>query len=254
MGTVLASGEALEVRMWDDAPVDGSLPEPAWLAPLAQLLGRAGGPGAARALRDRFGSLAALRGAPPGALARVRGVGPEGERRLRAALELAWAEEQRPPPRVLGPEDALAVLRPLLQGLERERLVGLYLGARGQVLARRVLSEGSPTATVVDVACALRPAVQLGAPGVILGHNHPSGDPSPSAQDVEVTLRLAQGAQVLGLRLFDHLILGGAQWVSLAQRGLLAGWPGRLSPGAPRAAGVVAAPGSFDAGETRASI
>lgn len=204
-----------------------TLSEPALqpeLGLLAEVLGPPRGLEAARALLREFGGLAALACAPAGALARVPGVGPLGARRVAAACALARRTRGPGPAWVRSAEDAAAVLGPLLAELDHERLVGVYLSRPGRVLGVRVLGVGSLDALAIEVPGVLRPAVQLGATGVVLGHNHPSGDPTPSAADVRATLELARAAQVLRLRVLDHLVLADGGWRSLAVEGLLPLW------------------------------
>lgn len=91
-------------------------------------------------------------------------------------------------------------------------------------MAHRRLTHGSDAFTVVEPRQVFRYAVGLGASAVILAHNHPSGDPTPSAQDREVTTRVARAGALLGLPLLDHLVAGDGAWVSLAAEGLLPTW------------------------------
>ncbi len=172
-----------------------------------------------------FGSLAALADAPLGAVAAVPGVGPCRAIRLQAAPHAGIRAVRRAQPATDGPVDspaaALDRLRPRLQGLLHEELHALYLDRRSQVRALRRLTSGSDAATVVDVRQVLGPALMLGASGIIVAHNHPSGDPRPSPQDIAVTRRLAEGAAALDLRLHDHIIVAGDRYTSFAEEDLL---------------------------------
>lgn len=97
-----------------------------------------------------------------------------------------------------------------------------YLDARQRFLEERVIFRGSLARASVEPRPILRHALELGAPFVLIWHSHPSGDPAPSPEDLEVTKRIADAGALLGVELVDHLILGGAgAWVSLAQRCLL---------------------------------
>jgi len=89
------------------------------------------------------------------------------------------------------------------------------------VLHLRRLTVGNDALTIVDPRQVLRPAVQLSASSVVVAHNHPSGDPTPSREDLEVTARLAHAARIVGVRLLDHLVLGAGRFVSLAEQGQL---------------------------------
>jgi DNA repair protein RadC len=158
-------------------------------------------------------------------LPHTRGVGERGRARLAAASELyrranyrAMAGKGAP---ITSPEDAVEILRAMALG-DAEQLVAVYLDRRHRVLATRRLSIGSDAFTVVDPRAVYRPAIQLGAAGVIMAHNHPSGDSSPSSQDKEVTRRVKEAGRVLGVPLLDHMVVvrgGDGGWTSLAELG-----------------------------------
>ena len=97
----------------------------------------------------------------------------------------------------------------------------MFLDRRRRPLAIRCLTRGSDGFTVVDPRQILRVAVELGATGIILAHNHPSGGPTPSEHDRTVTRRVARAGDLLGVRLLDHLIVGHEGYRSLAEEGLL---------------------------------
>lgn len=148
-------------------------------------------------------------------------------RRVRAAFAVAEAglrPSPAQPPAISGPNDAWGWFHPHMRGLAVEEVHALYLNRRNHVLGRRMISRGSDGFAVVDARMVLRPAVEMGAHGVVLAHNHPSGDPSPSRQDREVTVRLNLACRTLGLRLLDHLILAGDQYTSFAEEGTLSNY------------------------------
>jgi DNA repair protein RadC len=128
----------------------------------------------------------------------------------------------RPTTTVLDAATAADVLRPLIAGHPIEYLAAVYLDRRQRVLSAEVLSIGGHGYTVLDPKVILRRALALSAHAVILGHNHPSGDPEPSQEDLRSTRTLRTAADALGVVLADHIVLGdGAAFVSLAARGLL---------------------------------
>ncbi len=195
---------------------------------VALVLGTGAGGRSARTiasdLLDRFGGVGGLAGASPGALAAVRGVGPARATRLHAGLALGQrvrtdARVDMAP--VDGPTAAARWFLPALDGLPQEELHALYLDLRCRPLTYRRLSTGSDRLTVFDPRHILRPAVELGAASVIVAHNHPSGDPSPSPEDLRATRALATSCDVLGVRLADHLVVGGGRWESLRERGAI---------------------------------
>ena len=101
-----------------------------------------------------------------------------------------------------------------------------YVGAtvnldrRLRPICRRQLTVGNDAHTVVDARQILKIAVEVGASALVLAHNHPSGDPEPSFEDVQVTIAVAAAAEVIGVSFLDHLVVGGGRWVSLAARGI----------------------------------
>lgn len=144
----------------------------------------------------------------------------------------AWLAAE-PPARfkVDGPAAALAALLPLLtdgegRPLEVEHFAVLALGPRGGIIDAAMLTRGSARATVVDPAQVYRWALtraRLPA-GIVVGHNHPSGDPSPSSQDIDTTRRLAAAGRTVGVALHDHIVVGEAgRFTSLAEQGYLSG-------------------------------
>lgn len=127
----------------------------------------------------------------------------------------------RPTAAVTVPEHAAAIVRPYLAGREEEALVCVALDRRRRVVDVAVLTVGSAGYTIVDPAQVYRWALTRKRPvnAIILAHNHPSGDPTPSTQDVDVTARVASAGRTLGVPLLDHLVVTDTDHVSLAERG-----------------------------------
>jgi DNA repair protein RadC len=189
--------------------------------------GHAGGDvlGVARALLQAgAGSLRRLAARPPAELERVTGVGPAKAARLMAALELGsrLAREQRPPvSRIRTPEDVLQIVSPALRDLAAEEFHVLALDTQSQVLRDVTVTRGLLDSSLVHPREVFRAALAEAAAGVILVHNHPSGDPTPSAEDRAVTRQLVAAGQLLDLPVYDHVIVAGDRWVSFAQAGML---------------------------------
>src|SRR5262249_6954089 len=158
---------------------------------------------------------------------------PQRDRRtlmVRYRLKLAtWTvvrEPGQPSPRILGsPEAAAALARDLATAHDddRERVWVVLLNARNHYLMHAEISTGTQSATLVHPREVLGPALREGAASLILIHNHPSGDPTPSREDLRLTRQLADGARLLDLNLHDHVIIGSGTgaWESLAERGLI---------------------------------
>ena len=121
-------------------------------------------------------------------------------------------------PIVTSPEAAAALLLPLLEGADRERCVALLLDTRHRLIETRTVSIGSIDHTFMSPREVVRDALLANASAVVLGHNHPSGDPEPSVDDEAVTRRIDAAGEQLGVRLLDHLVIGDG-WTSLARRG-----------------------------------
>ncbi|MBA2528475.1 MAG: JAB domain-containing protein [Euzebyales bacterium] len=119
------------------------------------------------------------------------------------------------------PEDALAVVAPLLVGRDREHCLLVSLDVKHRLLAVATVSIGSVDHTFMGPREVFREALLAGASAVFIAHNHPSGDPTPSADDRQVTRRLASAGSTVGVELLDHLVVGDPDWVSLARTGVL---------------------------------
>lgn len=118
------------------------------------------------------------------------------------------------------PETALTVVRPLLVGHDRERGVLVALDTRHRVIATAIVSIGTAANTFLAPREVFRDALLLGASAIVVAHNHPSGDASPSDDDRRITRRLARAGDTLGIDLLDHVIVGDPDWISLARDGV----------------------------------
>lgn len=168
---------------------------------------------------------------PDGSLARlsfkelrkIRGIGPAKACQLMAAIELIrrWLEpDDGSRPMVESPRDAADQV-PELRRAKKEHFVALYLNARHQLLAKETVSVGTLTANLVHPREVFSPAVAHAAASVLLIHNHPSGDPAPSPEDLTLTARLREAGELMGIAVLDHVILGERDLVSLKERGHL---------------------------------
>lgn len=192
---------------------------------LAVLLGA--GPNArrsARRLLDRFGSLAEVIRAEPLEL-RIAGIAAANAARPAAALEIARRVARAPsgtPWVVRTPGDAAEPLLDAMGSLEREELRVLLLDTKNVVVAERTIYRGNLAGSSVRVGEVYRDAVRRCAAAVLVVHNHPSGDPSPSSEDLRITAELAEAGRLLDIELLDHLVIGRGRWTSLRAAGALA--------------------------------
>lgn len=119
-----------------------------------------------------------------------------------------------------GPADVFAIVNQLIGCEDREHLLVLLLNTKNRVIGVNTVSVGDLSSSIVHPREVYKPAILAGAASIILSHNHPSGDPTPSAEDVAVTKRIQQGGELLGIDLLDHIIVGDGTFVSLKERGL----------------------------------
>ena len=178
----------------------------------------------AREMLATYGSLAEVAAREVTELARVMGVGPAKAARLVAASELGRRLRARTPGvRVVlsAPADVYAAFGPLMEDLPREVFRVALLDAQNGLLRDRVVSEGTLSASLVHPREVFKPALLEPAASVILLHNHPSGDPTPSREDIRLTRQLVECARLLDLRVHDHLVIGRGRYVSLAERGII---------------------------------
>ena len=125
------------------------------------------------------------------------------------------------PKPVRGPDDVVALIGRKLRAESREHFLVLLLNARHECVAVETVSIGSLNASIVHPREVFRPAVVASAASIIVAHNHPSGDPEPSEEDIAITRRLAQVGELLGICLLDHCVIARRGVVSLRARGLL---------------------------------
>ena len=121
--------------------------------------------------------------------------------------------------RITAPSDAFAALSDM-QFLEQEELHVLVLDTKNQVITRQALYRGNVNTTVIRTQEIFREAVKRCAPAILVAHNHPSGDPTPSPDDVRTTHQIVQAGNVLDIDVLDHIIIGAGRYVSLKERGL----------------------------------
>lgn len=155
-------------------------------------------------------------------LCRVHGIGPAKAAQVLAAIELGRrvaAAPLAPRMRIRGSADVVRHYRPHLRDLKHEVFVALLLNGKNQVLREAHISTGSLTLNIVHPREAFREAIKEGAAAVLFLHNHPSGDPTPSREDRELTARLREVGELVGIPVLDHIIIGDPRHVSFAESG-----------------------------------
>jgi len=176
------------------------------------------------ALLEEHGSLAGLRRAGLAGL-RQSGLSPRRAARLVAALDLAaavQAERAQTRPQMTTPADAARLLVPEMSLLESEQMRVLLLNTKNRLIADVTLYNGTVSACQIRVGEIFREAVRYNATSLILVHNHPSADPTPSPEDVAITREVIRAGRLLNVEVLDHLVVAGSDYTSLRERGL--GW------------------------------
>lgn len=178
----------------------------------------------AERLLSRFGNLRALSRASLEELMQVKGVGRVKAIEIQAAVELGIRlarEKDEERPRIHSADDVAGLLMARFKQCETEVFKALLLNTKNEVLKIVDVATGGLDATLAMPRDVFRQAVRDAASAVIVCHNHPSGDPEPSREDVRITERLRDAAEIIGLRFLDHIVFGDDRFVSLQERGLL---------------------------------
>lgn len=152
------------------------------------------------------------------------GIGVAKLCQILAALHLGLRASTAPMPKrvdLSNPRAVFQFLAPRMSHLDREQFVVVLLNAKNHVLDVESVSEGTLTASLVHPREIFKSAIRRSAHAMILAHNHPSGDPSPSREDREVTQRLVSAGRLLGIEVLDHLVIGDGRYVSFRERGLV---------------------------------
>lgn len=174
-------------------------------------------------LLSTFKDLPGLARASIAELTEVKGVGPAKAVEIKAALEigrrlLTTAPEEKP--RITSPADAANLLMSEMSFLDKEHLRLILLDTRNQVLGTPTIYIGSLNTSVIRIGELFRAAIKENAAALIVAHNHPSGDPSPSPEDVSVTRQIVQAGSLLNIDVLDHIVIGHNRFASLKERGL----------------------------------
>jgi DNA repair protein RadC len=178
--------------------------------------------GLAEHLLSVHGGLRGVANASVDELALVKGLGPVKGVQIAACVELgrrlaAHTDDSRPCIRT--PEDVAHLLMPKLRDARKENFVALLMDTKNRVVKEVIVSVGTLDASIVHPREVFKDAVASSAAAVIVAHNHPSGDPTPSPEDRQVTARLCEAGRVMGIEVLDHVVVGDGRWVSLKQLG-----------------------------------
>jgi len=175
-------------------------------------------------LISHFGSLKELACATFEEMSAIKGIGPAKAARILAAFELAKrlsnsSLEVREV--ICSPQDAADIVMDEMSLLDREHFVIIMLNTKHAVIAKKVVSIGHLNASLVHPRELFKDVIKRSSAAIILVHNHPSGDPTPSEDDIRVTHRLCEAGRLLGISVLDHIIVGDKRYVSFREQGLI---------------------------------
>ncbi|MEN2467160.1 MULTISPECIES: DNA repair protein RadC [Ornithinibacillus] len=176
----------------------------------------------ANRLLMHFEGLKLLKDATIEELTAIKGIGSAKGVLILSALELGKRLSQYKPNEryvIRSPEDGADYIMEEMRHLNQEHFVTIFLDTKNQIIHRQTIFIGSLNASIVHPREVFREAVKRSAASIIVAHNHPSGDPTPSQEDIHVTKRLVESGKMIGIELLDHLIIGDHKFVSLKEKG-----------------------------------
>ncbi len=175
-------------------------------------------------LLSRFDSIKGMAQASFEELAQVKGIGPAKASQIKAAFELAnrmdGPQELNEKPSVKTPDEAVALVKGRLKEKKKEHFIALLLDTRSKLIKSAEISVGSLDSSIVHPREVFKEAISASAASVVFVHNHPSGDPQPSEDDIKLTERLTQAGDIMGIDVLDHIIIGNEKFFSLKREGL----------------------------------
>jgi DNA repair protein RadC len=177
----------------------------------------------AQRLLATFGGLTGLAKASPAELTLEKGLGPAKAAQLKAALEIGkrlLLESPDERPQIRSPADAANLVMSEMSLLDQEHLCTMLLDTKNRVVATPTIYVGSLNTSLIRVGELFREAIRANCASLIVLHNHPSGDPTPSPEDVAVTRQIVDAGKLLDIEVLDHLVIGRQRFVSLKERGL----------------------------------
>jgi len=175
-------------------------------------------------LLSQFGNLRGIANASVEELSQVKGIGVAKASQIKAAFELAnrleGYSEAGSKPSVRTPDEVMSLVKGRLRGKKKEHFLALSLDTRNQLIKVSEISVGSLDTSIVHPREAFKEAIAASAASVIFVHNHPSGDPTASEDDIKLTKRLAKAGEIVGIDVLDHIIIGDKNFLSLKREGL----------------------------------
>ncbi|MEK7354450.1 MAG: DNA repair protein RadC [Chloroflexota bacterium] len=178
----------------------------------------------AQRLLSQFGNIKGISSATLEELTIVKGIGLAKASQIKAAFELAKRvdspQDLDNKPSVKTPDEVFSLVKGSLKDKKREHFLALLLDTRSHLIRNAEISVGSLDSSIVHPREVFKEALSASAASVIFVHNHPSGDPHPSEDDIKLTKRLAEAGEVMGIEVLDHVIIGNKKFFSLKREGL----------------------------------
>ena len=177
-----------------------------------------------RTLLQEFGDLRTLAGATVAEVCRIKGTGPAKAASIKAAMELAnrfQARRFESLERFTAPAQVFEHFHHEFRDRRKEHFLALLLDGKNRIIKRVQISEGSLNQSIVHPREVFSPAVRESAAAIILVHNHPTGDPTPSREDIEITRRLKEAGDIMGVKVLDHIIIGDGTFLSFTAQGMM---------------------------------
>jgi DNA repair protein RadC len=179
----------------------------------------------AQKLLTKFGNLKNLASASIEELTQIKGIGPAKAAQIKATYELVKRLENFPDETnkvtVKSPEDAIKTARALLKGKKKEHFLVMCLDTRNHLIKTNVVSIGSLDCSIVHPREVYKEAISSSAASVIFIHNHPSGDPTPSEDDIKITKRLIEAGEIVGIEVLDHIVICDSEHISMKNKNLI---------------------------------
>jgi DNA repair protein RadC len=174
-------------------------------------------------LLQNFGGLSGLHRASVEEVCQEKGIGAAKAAQIKAAIELGRRLAKEVPeerPTISSPEDAAVLVQYEMSALPQENLWIIILDTRNRLISTEKIYKGSLNSSMVRIGELFKPAIQRSAASIIIVHNHPSGDPTPSPEDITLTRAILQSGKLLDIEVLDHLVIGQGRFVSMKDRGL----------------------------------
>lgn len=171
----------------------------------------------------RFSSPHELMQASEHELMKIHGIGPAKANQILASLQLAKMLNmpRQAPTTIRSPKDVYDLLRDEMEYLQHEIFKVIFLNTKNHILAVETLSQGSLNASIVHPREVFRAAIRRSSASILCCHNHPSGDPTPSPEDIQLTSRLVEAGSLIGIEVLDHIVTGHQRFVSLKEQGYM---------------------------------